>query len=149
MKVVVQRVKEAEVKVDGKTVGAIGGGLLLLIGFAEEDTREMIAPLVQKIVSMRIFDDENGKMNLSLIDVQGDALLVSQFTLVGDTIKGNRPSFIRAKKPAVALEFFHASMEEMRKLCKGNVSAGIFGAHMEVSLTNDGPVTFVVEFPRP
>ena len=144
MTAVLQRVKRAEVKIDGESVGAIGEGLMILLGVAASDTEKDADALVDKIVKFRIFSDENGKMNLSVKDVSGSALVVSNFTLCGSYRKGNRPDFcVTAAPPAVAdalYEYFKARMAQSIP-----VEAGRFGADMEVTIVNDGPVTFVLE----
>lgn len=144
MKIVVQRVSEAHVKVDDAIVGEITKGLLLLVGIDEEDTTSDADWLAQKILNLRIFGDENGKLNLSVQDINGEILCVSQFTLIADYKKGNRPSFIKAAKPDVAIPLF----EYFKTLLKNSglvVESGIFGADMKVSLLNDGPVTIVMD----
>lgn len=144
MKIVIQRVKNAEVTVEGKTVGSIDRGLLIFAGFTHSDNREKIDYLVKKIVALRIFADENEKMNLSVKDINGKLLIVSQFTLYADTRKGNRPSFTDAAKPEFANELY----EYFKEKCKEeglNVQNGKFGAHMQVQLLNDGPVTIIME----
>lgn len=144
MKAVIQRVTHADVKVDGKTVGEISSGLLLLIGIEEEDTKEDANWLVQKILNLRIFSDAEGKMNLSVKDLNGEILCISQFTLIADYKKGNRPSFIKAAKPEKAiplLEDFQGFLLESGL----KIESGIFGADMKVSLLNDGPVTIVMD----
>ncbi len=144
MKIVVQRVSEAHVKVDDAIVGKITKGLLLLVGIDEEDTTSDADWLAQKILNLRIFGDENGKLNLSVQDINGEILCVSQFTLIADYKKGNRPSFIKAAKPDVAIPLF----EYFKTLLKNSglvVESGIFGADMKVSLLNDGPVTIVMD----
>lgn len=144
MKVVVQRVSESHVKVDGKIVGEIGNGLMLLVGIDENDEKSDADWLVQKILNLRIFGDNEGKMNLSVKDVQGKILCISQFTLIADYKKGNRPSFIKAAKPDKAIPLFDYFKDEISKSGLKNES-GIFGADMKVSLINDGPVTIVMD----
>ncbi len=144
MKLVVQRVKNAEVKVEEKTVGAIDKGFLVLLGVTHTDTKEISDYLVKKLCNLRVFEDENEKMNLSLKDVNGKLLIVSQFTLYADCTGGNRPSFVNAAKPDVANELYEYFCDK----CKENgieVQKGIFGADMKVSLLNDGPVTIILE----
>lgn len=144
MKVVVQRVSEARVKVDGQTVGEIGKGLMLLIGIDENDEKSDADWLVQKILNLRIFGDEDDKLNLSVQDVKGEILCISQFTLIADYKKGNRPSFIKAAKPDKAVPLFDYFKEEISKSGL-KTESGIFGADMKVSLINDGPVTIVMD----
>ncbi|MDP4630292.1 MAG: D-aminoacyl-tRNA deacylase [Flavobacteriales bacterium] len=144
MKIVLQRVSSASVKVDSKIVGRIEHGLLLLIGFSSTDTEENILPTIEKIVKLRIFSDEEGKMNKSVLDVEGSMLLISQFTLYADTKKGNRPSFIEAARPEQAIPLYEFFIAEMRKRIT-KVETGIFGADMKVELVNDGPVTIVFD----
>jgi D-tyrosyl-tRNA(Tyr) deacylase len=144
MKIVLQRVSSASVKVDSKIVGSIDHGMLLLIGFSSTDTEESILPTIEKIVKLRIFSDEDGKMNKSVLEVNGSALLVSQFTLYADTKKGNRPSFIEAARPEQAIPLYEFFIAEMKKRIS-KVETGIFGADMKVELVNDGPVTIVFE----
>jgi D-tyrosyl-tRNA(Tyr) deacylase len=144
MKVVLQRVSNASVKVDNEIVGSIDHGMLLLIGFSSNDTEESILPTIEKIVKLRIFSDEEGKMNKSVLDVNGSALLVSQFTLYADTKKGNRPSFIEAARPEKAIPLYEFFIAEMKKRIS-KVETGIFGADMKVELANDGPVTILFE----
>lgn len=144
MKFVIQRVSEASVSIDGNLAGAIGKGLLVLIGVSDEDTREIADKMVKKLISLRIFDDAEGKTNLALKDVDGELLLISQFTLYADCKKGNRPSFIRAGKPELANELY----EYIIAACKKEipmVQTGQFGADMKVSLCNDGPFTIVLD----
>jgi D-tyrosyl-tRNA(Tyr) deacylase len=144
MKIVLQRVSSASVQVDSKIVGSIEHGLLLLIGFSSTDTEENILPTIEKIVKVRIFSDEEGKMNKSVLDVEGSMLLISQFTLYADTKKGNRPSFIEAARPEQAIPLYEFFIAEMRKRMT-KVETGIFGADMKVELVNDGPVTIVFD----
>ncbi|MBE3579663.1 D-aminoacyl-tRNA deacylase [Caldanaerobacter subterraneus] len=144
MRAVVQRVTRGEVRVDGEVVGAIGKGFVVLVGIAEDDTEEDIAYMADKLVNLRVFEDEEGKMNLSLLDVGGEMLLVSQFTLMGDVRKGRRPSFTSAKRPEEALLYFNKLVEEVRK--KGvKVETGKFQAMMKVLIENDGPVTILID----
>ena len=144
MKIVLQRVTSASVKVDSQIVGSIDHGLLLLIGFSSTDTEENILPTIEKIVKLRIFSDEEGKMNKSVLDVEGSMLLISQFTLYADTKKGNRPSFIEAARPEQAIPLYEFFIAEMRKRIT-KVETGIFGADMKVELINDGPVTIIFD----
>lgn len=144
MKIVIQRVSEASVKVDNKIVGEISHGLLLLIGVHQDDDESDADWLVQKILNLRIFSDDAGKMNLSVKDISGDILCVSQFTLLADYKKGNRPSFISAARPEKAVPLFEYFKSELSKSGL-KIQSGIFGADMKVSLTNDGPVTIVME----
>lgn len=144
MKTVIQRVSEAHVKVDVKIVGEISNGLLLLIGIDEEDEKADADWLVQKILNLRIFGDEEGKLNLSVLDISGEILCISQFTLIADYKKGNRPSFIKAAKPDKAIPLFEYFKTEIAK-SNLKIASGIFGADMKVSLLNDGPVTIVMD----
>ena len=144
MKFVVQRVKNAQVDVDNKTVGKIDNGFLVLIGITHTDTKEIADCLVKKLINLRVFEDENGKMNLSLEDINGSILLVSQFTLYADCSGGNRPSFTEAAKPDFANELYEYIISECKKKVD-KVETGIFGADMKVSLLNDGPVTIILE----
>lgn len=144
MKIVIQRVSEANVKVEGTIVGNISHGLLLLIGIDEEDTQSNADWLIQKVLNLRIFGDENGNLNLSVKDVEGEILCISQFTLIADYKKGNRPSFIKAAKPDVAIPLFEYFKEEIAKSGL-KIESGIFGSDMKVSLLNDGPVTIVMD----
>ena len=144
MKLLVQRVSSAKVDVDSKTVGKINNGFLVLIGVTHTDTREIADYLVKKLCNLRVFKDENSKMNLSIKDVDGELLIVSQFTLYADCSGGNRPSFVNSAKPDMANELYEYFVEKCRKEVK-NVETGIFGADMKVSLLNDGPVTIMLE----
>lgn len=144
MKTIIQRVSEATVKVDGKIVGEIAHGLLLLIGIDEEDEKADADWLVQKILNLRIFGDQEGKLNFSVLDTSGEILCISQFTLIADYRKGNRPSFIKAAKPEKAIPLFDYFKAELSK-SNLKIESGIFGADMKVSLVNDGPVTIVMD----
>ena len=144
MKLVVQRVKNAKVEVEGKTVGSINQGFLVLLGVTHTDTKAEADYLVKKLCNLRVFEDENGKMNLGLKDVGGELLIVSQFTLYADCSQGNRPSFINAAKPDVANELYEYFCEKCKEQ-NIKVEKGIFGADMKVSLLNDGPVTIILE----
>lgn len=144
MRFVIQRVKEASVTVDGNVIGAIGRGFMVLIGVCQEDTRETADKMIRKMINMRIFQDENDKTNLALSDVDGELLLVSQFTLYADCHKGNRPSFIKAGSPDLANELYEYIISECRKQVP-KVEKGEFGADMKVSLINDGPFTIVLD----
>lgn len=144
MKFLIQRVKNAKVEVDNKTVGKINNGFLVLIGITHTDTREIADYLIKKLINLRVFEDENGKMNLSLNNVDGSLLLVSQFTLYADCADGNRPSFTEAAKPDFANELYEYIISECRKRID-KVETGIFGADMKVSLVNEGPVTILLE----
>lgn len=145
MRVVVQRVLEASVVVSGTAVASISKGLLLLLGITHTDTEEDIDWLVKKISQLRIFEDASGQMNASLQEVQGELILVSQFTLFAATKKGNRPSYIRAAKPEVAEPLYDAFGEAMEKTLGKKIGRGVFGADMKVSLINDGPVTILID----
>lgn len=145
MRVVIQRVSEASVKVDGNTTGSIGKGLLVLMGVEDADNQEDIQWISGKMINLRIFDDENGVMNKSVLDIGGEILLVSQFTLHASTKKGNRPSYIKASKPEVAIPIYEQMIEQLKNDLGKNIATGIFGADMKVQLLNDGPVTIVID----
>jgi len=145
MKVVIQRVSESVVVIDGKEKAAIGIGLLVLLGITQGDTQEDISWLCNKIVNLRIFNDDNDVMNHSILDVKGEILLISQFTLHASTKKGNRPSYINAAKPEIAIPIYEAFIKELSLKLGQEVKTGIFGADMKVSLKNDGPVTIVID----
>ena len=145
MRVVIQRVKEASVTVDKKIVGQISVGLLVLIGIEDADNDEDIIWLSNKIVNLRIFDDENGVMNKSVTDIDGNILLISQFTLHASTKKGNRPSYIKASKPEFAIPMYEKMIARLEKDLNKKIETGIFGADMKVSLLNDGPVTIIID----
>ena len=144
MKFVIQRVKNASVEVDNKTVGSINKGFLVLIGITHTDTKQIADVLINKLIKLRVFEDENEKMNLALSDVGGELLLISQFTLYADCKKGNRPAFIDAAKPDYANELYEYIIEECKKQ-EINVQTGMFGADMKVDLLNDGPVTIILD----
>lgn len=144
MKLLIQRVKNSNVKVDNKIIGNINKGLLVFVGITHNDTKQDIEKLCKKMCKLRIFEDENNKMNLSIKDIEGELLVVSQFTLYADCSNGNRPSFTNAAKPEFANELYEYFIE----CCKKEVNIvkkGCFGAHMEISLINDGPVTIMLE----
>ena len=145
MRVVLQRASSGSVTIDGRVVGEIGAGLVLLVGFTDGDDQEALRWMADKIVGLRIFNDPEGKMNRSLEEVDGDLLVVSQFTLYGDTRKGRRPSFVKAAGPEVAVPLYEHFLELLRQRAPGRVESGEFGAMMDVALVNDGPVTLVLE----
>lgn len=145
MRVVIQRVKNASVRVDEQVVGAIDHGLLLLLGITQEDSAEDIEWLCRKIVQMRIFGDENDLMNKSLLDIDGEVLVISQFTLHASTKKGNRPSFIAAARPEQAIPLYEQFISVIQDYVPKKVQTGIFGADMKVNLLNDGPVTITMD----
>jgi D-tyrosyl-tRNA(Tyr) deacylase len=145
MRAVIQRVSKASVKVYDNITGQIEKGLLVLLGIEDADTKEDIEWLSSKICNLRIFDDEQGVMNLSVKDVSGSILLVSQFTLHASTKKGNRPSYIRASKPEIAIPMYEQTLAQLEVDLGRKVEAGIFGADMKVELLNDGPVTIVID----
>ena len=145
MRIVLQRVSKASVISDGQLTGSIEKGLLLLIGVEESDTEEDGKWLSNKVVNMRIFSDEEGLMNKSLLDVNGDILAISQFTLHARTKKGNRPSFIKAARPEQAIPLYEAFVKECETLTGRKVECGVFGADMKVELVNDGPVTIIID----
>ena len=145
MRVVIQRVATASVTVEGQITGAIERGLLVLMGIEDADTKEDLEWLSGKMVNLRIFDDENGVMNKSVLDIGGGILLVSQFTLHASTKKGNRPSYIKASKPEIAIPLYEAMITQLTKDLGKPIGTGIFGADMKVQLLNDGPVTIVMD----
>ncbi len=144
MKAIIQRVENASVTVEEETVGSIGQGYLVLLGVEADDTRKSADRLIKKLLNLRLFADENGKTNLSIKDVRGSMLIVSQFTLCADCRKGNRPSFTNAGNPALARELYEYVIKECQKEIP-HVSHGSFGAHMKVALVNDGPFTIILE----
>ncbi|NWK56333.1 D-tyrosyl-tRNA(Tyr) deacylase [Verrucomicrobiaceae bacterium N1E253] len=145
MRVIIQRVSQASVSINHATSGTIGQGLLILLGIVEGDSKEDIDWLVGKICKMRIFPDEHGKMNRSLLDIDGELLVVSQFTLHASTKKGNRPSFIQAARPETAIPLYEAFLDTCTQYNHKPCASGEFGADMQVSLTNDGPVTIIID----
>ncbi|MBO5358830.1 MAG: D-tyrosyl-tRNA(Tyr) deacylase [Clostridia bacterium] len=145
MKAVIQRVSSASVTVDGNIVGSCNEGYMILFGAAEGDTLEDIEILAKKTVNLRVFCDENDKMNRSILDINGEALVISQFTLCADVKKGNRPSFINAMQPDLASQYYDIFCEKLKELGVKRVEKGIFGADMKVSLVNDGPVTILFD----
>lgn len=145
MRTIIQRVKSANVEVDNKIIGKINKGLLILVGFEDEDNQNDIEWIVKKISNLRIFGDSEGKMNLSVKDVDGEILLVSQFTLQASTKKGNRPSFIKAAKPDISVPLYKKLIAEFDKEMQKKTQTGEFGAYMNVSLVNDGPVTIFID----
>ena len=145
MRVVVQRVAEASVTVDGAVVGAIDHGLLVLLGVAPTDGPPQVEWLAKKIADLRIFEDDDGKLNRALLDTAGGALVVSQFTLYGDCRKGRRPSFVKAAPPELAEPLYEAFCDALLEVGVSRVERGVFGAHMDVRLINDGPVTLVLD----
>ena len=147
MRVVLQRVSEARVRVDGRVVGEIGRGHLLLVGFRDGDGIDDLAWMADKVVGLRVFEDEEGRMNHALEDVGGGLLVVSQFTLYADVRKGRRPSFVDAARPEAAVPLYERFVALLEERCTGPVRTGVFGAHMHVELVNDGPVTLTLERP--
>jgi D-tyrosyl-tRNA(Tyr) deacylase len=148
MRIVIQRVSEASVKIEGEIISAIQNGFLVLLGIETEDTSADADYLIQKLINLRVFSDQDGKMNLSLIDVKGDLLIVSQFTLHAATKKGNRPSYIKAARPEQAIPLYEYFKVQMQKFSTCDVQCGEFGADMKVKLTNDGPVTIIMDSKR-
>lgn len=145
MKAVIQRVSSASVEVEGKVVGSCNRGYMILFGAAEGDSEEDVVLLAKKTANLRIFTDENDKMNLSILDINGEILAISQFTLLADVKKGNRPSFINAMEPKEAERLYKMFCEELRKNGVSKVDEGVFGAEMKVSLVNEGPVTILYD----
>jgi D-tyrosyl-tRNA(Tyr) deacylase len=145
MRILIQRVKKASVTIEGKVISLINNGLLLFIGITEDDTQEDIQWLTKKVANIRLFDDENGIMNLSVMDVDGDILAVSQFTLMASTKKGNRPSYIKAAKPEISVPLYEQFCTEMELAVNKPIKRGVFGADMKVELLNDGPVTIFID----
>jgi D-tyrosyl-tRNA(Tyr) deacylase len=145
VRVVVQRASRGEVRIDGEAVGRIGRGLVLLVGFAPDDAADTLAWMADKLVGLRIFPDDDDRMNRSLDDVDGEILVISQFTLYGDVRRGRRPSFVGAASPDTAIPLYERFLELLEERAPGRVRSGEFGAMMDVELVNDGPVTLVVE----
>ena len=145
MRIVIQRVSEASVKIEGEIISAIQNGFLVLLGIETEDTSADADYLIQKLINLRVFSDQDGKMNLSLIDVKGDLLIVSQFTLHAATKKGNRPSYIKAARPEQAIPLYEYFLSKTKSQFSGKVLSGEFGADMKVALVNDGPVTILID----
>ena len=145
MKLVVQRVKKSNLKIKNKLYSSINTGIVILIGISKNDNYEMAKELANKIIKLRIFNDDNGKMNKNIMQIKGEVLVVSQFTLYADTNKGNRPSFINAAKPELAISLYNHFIDELQKLISSKVTSGKFGAEMKIELINDGPVTIILE----
>ena len=145
MRILIQRVKKASVTIEGKLISLINNGLLLFIGITEDDTQEDIQWLTKKVANIRLFDDENGIMNLSVMDIDGEILAVSQFTLMASTKKGNRPSYIKAAKPEISVPLYEQFCTEMELAVNKPIKRGVFGADMKVELLNDGPVTIFID----
>ena len=144
MKVLIQRVKQASVTIENNLYSSINNGILALVGIEKGDTEETVEKLAKKVVNLRIFPDKNGKMNLSIVDIQGEMLIVSQFTLCGDCKKGTRPSFDRSAPPDIANNLYEKMVSYVKK-CGITTYTGVFGAMMDIELINDGPVTFMLE----
>ena len=145
MKLVVQRVKKSNLKIKNKLYSSINAGIVILIGISKNDNYEMAKELANKIIKLRIFNDDNGKMNKNIIQIKGEVLVVSQFTLYANTNKGNRPSFVNAAKPELAISLYNHFIDELQKLISSKVKTGKFGADMKIELINDGPVTIILE----
>ena len=145
MKIVIQRVSEASVTINQRIEGEIKQGLVVLLGIVNEDTQEDIDWLIKKVLNLRIFGDKDGIMNLSLLDINGEILLISQFTLQASTKKGNRPSYIKAAKPDIAIPLYEQFISRLERAFNKKISTGIFGADMKVALVNDGPVTLIMD----
>jgi D-tyrosyl-tRNA(Tyr) deacylase len=145
LKLVVQRVKKSNLKIKNKLYSSINAGMVILIGISKNDNYEMAKELANKIIKLRIFNDDNGKMNKNIMEIKGEVLVVSQFTLYADTNKGNRPSFINAAKPELATSLYNHFIDELQKLFSSKVRTGKFGADMKIELINDGPVTIILE----
>ncbi len=144
MKIVLQRVKESQVVVDNDVVGSIGYGYMALVGFCEDDNEDIVNRMIDKMINLRVFSDQEDKMNLSLLDIDGEVLSISQFTLYADCKKGRRPSFIQAMKPERSSPMYDYFNHQLRQVVR-RVETGIFGADMKVSLLNDGPVTIILD----
>jgi D-tyrosyl-tRNA(Tyr) deacylase len=148
MRIVIQRVTSARVDIEGGKSASIDNGLLILLGIEEGDEHDDVQWLCKKVISLRIFGDDNGRMNLSVQDVDGEIMVISQFTLHASTKKGNRPSFIKAAKPGLAIPLYNEFVESLAKATGKEVKTGDFGAYMQISLINDGPVTIIVDSKR-
>lgn len=145
MRVVIQRVKHSSVTIDGEVKSSIGKGLMVLVGICDEDGQEDIDYLVKKIINLRVFDDSEGVMNLSIQDIKGEILLISQFTLMASTKKGNRPSYIRAARPEISVPLYESLIQALEATLGQKIGTGEFGADMKVDLLNDGPVTIIID----
>lgn len=145
MRVVIQRVKHSSVTIDGEVKSSIGKGLMVLVGICDEDGQEDIDYLVKKIINLRVFDDSEGVMNLSIQDIKGEILLISQFTLMASTKKGNRPSYIRAARPDISIPLYESLIQALESALGQKIGTGEFGADMKVDLLNDGPVTIIID----
>lgn len=145
MRVVIQRVKHSSVTIDGEVKSSIGKGLMVLVGICDEDGQEDIDYLVKKIINLRVFDDSEGVMNLSIQDIKGEILLISQFTLMASTKKGNRPSYIRAARPEISVPLYESLIQALEAALGKKIGTGEFGADMKVDLLNDGPVTIIID----
>jgi D-tyrosyl-tRNA(Tyr) deacylase len=145
MKAVIQRVLSAQIEINNSIYSSIKQGLLIFLGIAIDDTKQDLDYLVKKIIQLRIFSDEQNKMNYNLNDISGEILLVSQFTLIANTKKGNRPSFIEAAPPNIAIPIYELFIAELKKNCTSTIKTGVFGADMKIQLTNDGPVTIIID----
>ena len=145
MKLIIQRVKESSLEIENKIFSSIGSGMVVLIGVSKTDDKDTAKSLAGKISKLRIFNDDNGKMNKNIQEINGEVLVVSQFTLYADTKKGNRPSFIRAAKPDMAIDLYSYFIEQLQRLVKSKIKTGKFGADMKLKLINDGPVTIILE----
>jgi D-tyrosyl-tRNA(Tyr) deacylase len=149
MRIVIQRVSEASVKIEGEVKSAIQTGFLVLLGIETEDKKDDADYLIQKLINLRVFSDTEGKMNLSLVDVKGDILIVSQFTLHAATKKGNRPSYIKAARPEQAIPLYEYFLSKAKSQFSGKVLSGEFGADMKVALVNEGPITIIIDSKEP
>jgi D-tyrosyl-tRNA(Tyr) deacylase len=145
LKLIIQRVKESSLEIENKIFSSIGCGMVVLIGVSKTDDNDTAKSLADKISKLRIFNDDNGKMNKNIQEINGEVLVVSQFTLYADTKKGNRPSFIRAAKPDMAIDLYSYFIEQLQRLVKSKIKTGKFGADMKLKLINDGPVTIILE----
>tara|TARA_B110000003_G_scaffold81867_1_gene83595 strand:- start:602 stop:1042 length:441 start_codon:yes stop_codon:yes gene_type:complete len=145
LKLIIQRVKESSLEIENKIFSSIGSGMVVLIGVSKTDDNDTAKSLADKISKLRIFNDDNGKMNKNIQEINGEVLVVSQFTLYADTKKGNSPSFIRAAKPEMAIDLYSYFIEQLQRLVKSKIKTGKFGADMKLKLINDGPVTIILE----